>query len=120
MRNWIRQMEVHTHGRENVDAILIANKSDLSSHEVETAEGAALAKEFNMPFFETSAHTGHNVQEAFMHITKAIKDRTAAKEELLQKEPEGRIPEAMRNSVVIRATDGKKTGSNEGGKKKCC
>jgi GTPase SAR1 family protein len=37
----------------------------------------ALAKEFNMSFFETSARSGHNVNESFFHIAKLIKDKMA-------------------------------------------
>jgi Ras family len=35
----------------------------------------ALAKEFGMAFFETSARSGHNVNETFFHISKSIKDK---------------------------------------------
>ena len=35
----------------------------------------ALAKEFGMAFFETSARTGHNVNETFYNISKLIKDK---------------------------------------------
>jgi hypothetical protein len=35
----------------------------------------ALAKEFGMAFFETSARSGHNVNETFFHISKLIKDK---------------------------------------------
>jgi hypothetical protein len=37
-----------------------------------------------MTFFETSAHSGHNVQEVFIHLTKKIKDKLAAKEVNIQ------------------------------------
>ena len=30
-----------------------------------------------MAFFETSAKTGHNVQDTFIHISKSIKDKQA-------------------------------------------
>jgi hypothetical protein len=33
-----------------------------------------------MTFFETSAHSGLNVQEVFLHLAKKIKDKLAAKE----------------------------------------
>jgi len=35
---------------------------------VTTDEGKAYAEENKMPFFETSALTGHNVQAAFEHL----------------------------------------------------
>ena len=81
VRNWVRQVEAHTNGRENVEAVLIGNKSDLTDRKViETEQGQALAKEFGMDFFETSARTGQNVQETFITITKKIKDKLASKE----------------------------------------
>src|SRR5688500_2716362 len=76
VRNWIRQIEMHANT--NVEKILIGNKADLTDKKViETEQGMALAKEFNMGFFETSARTGHNVQESFYHISKSIKDKLA-------------------------------------------
>ena len=38
-------------------------------------EGEALAREFKMTFFETSAMTDINVDEAFMTIAKQVKNR---------------------------------------------
>ena len=37
--------------------------------------GEALAREFNMQFYETSARTGNNVQETFFSISTSIKDK---------------------------------------------
>jgi len=64
VRNWVRQIEVHANS--NVEKILIGNKADLTDRKVITTEaGMSLAKEFGMQFFETSARTGLNVNEAF-------------------------------------------------------
>ena len=74
VRNWVRQIEVHASS--NVEKILIGNKADLTDKKViDTEQGMALAKEFGMAFFETSARTGHNVNETFFHISKLIKDK---------------------------------------------
>ncbi|MES1919394.1 hypothetical protein MHBO_001233 [Bonamia ostreae] len=42
---------------------------------VSVEEGKKLAKEFNIPFFETSAKNDHNVNEAIQTIVMRIKDK---------------------------------------------
>jgi len=74
IRNWIRNIEQHA--ADNVDKILIGNKCDIMSEKViETSRGKALAEEYGIPFFETSAKNNLNVQEAFYCIGKNIKTR---------------------------------------------
>jgi Ras-related protein Rab-8A len=62
MRHWVRQFESHTSGRTDIEKVLVGNKADLKNEKlIEAEQGAALAQEFGMKFFETSAKTGQNV-----------------------------------------------------------
>jgi GTPase SAR1 family protein len=65
VRAWLT--EAGTATADTTAALLIGNKSDLSSskRQVSTTEGSTLAKELRMEFTETSAKTGTGVSEAF-------------------------------------------------------
>ena len=64
------------HADGNVNKILIGNKADLKeARVVSTEEGEALAKEFNIKFFETSARQDMNVDTSFEKIATDVKDR---------------------------------------------
>jgi len=74
IRNWIRNIEQHA--ADNVDKILVGNKCDMISEKlVETSRGQALADEYGIKFFETSAKSNINVVEAFTSIAADIKKR---------------------------------------------
>ncbi|KAH7297212.1 hypothetical protein KP509_26G059100 [Ceratopteris richardii] len=75
VRNWIKNIEQHA--AENVNRVLIGNKADMdpSKRAVTTAEGQALADEFGLKFFETSAKTNLNVENAFYTIARDIRKR---------------------------------------------
>ncbi|KAK4798314.1 hypothetical protein SAY86_030640 [Trapa natans] len=75
IRNWIRNIEQHA--SDNVNKILVGNKADMdeSKRAVPTAKGQALADEYGIKFFETSAKTNMNVEEVFFSIARDIKQR---------------------------------------------
>nr|GMC92788.1 ras-related protein RABE1c-like [Ipomoea batatas] len=75
IRNWIRNIEQHA--SDNVNKILVANKADMdeSKRTVPTSKGQALADEYGIKFFETSAKTNMNVEEVFFSIARDIKQR---------------------------------------------
>jgi len=102
IRNWIRNIEQHA--ADNVDKILVGNKCDMVSDKVvETSRGKALAEEYGIEFFETSAKTNVNVVEGFTCIAKSIKKRLM--------DTSG--PEPPRNDKVV-------IKSNDTPKKSCC
>ncbi|XP_054786312.1 uncharacterized protein LOC129292723 isoform X2 [Prosopis cineraria] len=77
VRNWIRNIEQHA--SDNVNKILVGNKADMdeSKRVVPTFKGQALADEYGIKFFETSAKTNMNVEEVFFSIARDIKQRLA-------------------------------------------
>ncbi|XP_065623942.1 ras-related protein RABE1c isoform X2 [Quercus suber] len=77
IKNWIRNIEQHA--SDNVNKILVGNKADMdeSKRAVPTSKGQALADEYGIKFFETSAKTNLNVEEVFFSIARDIKRRLA-------------------------------------------
>jgi Ras-related protein Rab-8A len=75
IRNWIRNIEQHA--SDNVNKILVGNKADMdeSKRAVPTSKGQALADEYGIKFFETSAKTNFNVEQVFFSIARDIKQR---------------------------------------------
>jgi len=84
VRHWLKNIE--NNASEDIAIILIGNKTDKESQRVISYdEGSAMAKEISCPFFETSALTGSNIEEAFKCISKHCKDRLLSEEEDLVK-----------------------------------
>ena len=69
---WMR--DIKTRAPPDCDIVLCGNKSDLDSDRVvSTEEGKALADEYGVQFFETSALTGRNVEDMFTALATTIK-----------------------------------------------
>ncbi|GMP50236.1 hypothetical protein CsSME_00016936 [Camellia sinensis var. sinensis] len=77
IKNWIKNIEQHA--SDNVNKILVGNKADMdeSKRAVPTSWGQALADEYGIKFFETSAKTNLNVEQVFFSIARDIKQRLA-------------------------------------------
>uniref|UniRef100_A0A8C5QNG8 small monomeric GTPase n=1 Tax=Leptobrachium leishanense TaxID=445787 RepID=A0A8C5QNG8_9ANUR len=69
--------EIHEYAQKDVVIMLLGNKVD-STHErmVKLEDGERLAKEYGVPFMETSAKNGLNVELAFTAIAKELKHRS--------------------------------------------
>lgn len=74
VRTWISEIEKYSQA--GVCKILVGNKSDMEdTRQVTREEGEELAASFQMPFLETSAKQSVNVEEAFVTMTKEIKEK---------------------------------------------
>lgn len=73
VRNWMQN--VQQNGAPDVNKIVVGNKCDqISERVVDTARGQALANEFGLKFFETSA-SNNNVSAAFNALATDVKLR---------------------------------------------
>lgn len=74
IRNWMANIEENA--AETVNKVLVGNKCDLTAkRKIDINQGQSLADEYGIPFFETSAKTNENVEEAFTRITRDIMAR---------------------------------------------
>ncbi|XP_067472594.1 ras-related protein Rab-37-like isoform X3 [Thunnus thynnus] len=74
IRAWLT--EIHEYAQKDVVIMLLGNKSDMAAERVvKTEDGEKLAKEYGVPFMETSAKTGVNVELAFLAIARELKHR---------------------------------------------
>ena len=59
----------HQHASSDVERLLVGNKCDLEKKRaVESERGEELARSHGIPFMETSAKTGHNINEVRGHL----------------------------------------------------
>ncbi|XP_072273605.1 ras-related protein Rab-26 [Pyxicephalus adspersus] len=88
--------EIHEYAHKDVVIMLLGNKVD-STHEraVKMEDGERLAKEYGVPFMETSAKSGLNVELAFMAIAKELKHRSMK----LPNEPKFKLHDYVKKEV---------------------
>jgi len=77
VKTWLHEIE--RYASENVNKLLVGNKSDLTTkRQVETEAAKEFADSASIPFLETSAKNATNVEDAFMTMAGEIKKRMAA------------------------------------------
>jgi len=77
VKQWLG--EIDRYACENVNKLLVGNKVDLvSGRVVDKNVATEFAESMNIPYIETSAKNASGVEEAFMMMARAIKDRLAA------------------------------------------
>ena len=70
----IRDQLIRAKDMDEVPIVLVGNKCDLDEErQVEKSEGENLAKEWNCPFFETSARFRINIEEIFFELVREIR-----------------------------------------------
>jgi len=80
IRNWMSNIEKHA--SEQVIKMILGNKCDMEDKRVIEAErGKALADEYGVEFFETSAKDATNVELAFMTMVQDVKKKIIDKSE---------------------------------------
>ena len=72
VKNWIAQIKESA--SQNVIVYLVGNKIDVKEEDrcVKTEDGKKISEEFNLPFFESSAKLGININEIFEKIVEKI------------------------------------------------
>ena len=74
VRGWINECKNYTNDK--IHLVLVGNKQDLNERrEVSYIEGKALADEYGMVFFESSALTGYNINEIFYDSCRQINEK---------------------------------------------
>uniref|UniRef100_A0A3P8YFN2 small monomeric GTPase n=1 Tax=Esox lucius TaxID=8010 RepID=A0A3P8YFN2_ESOLU len=69
--------EIHEYAQQDAVLMLLGNKADATQERVVKREdGERLAKEFGVPYMETSAKSGLNVELAFTAVAKELKHRS--------------------------------------------
>ncbi|MCO5553727.1 hypothetical protein L7F22_007253 [Adiantum nelumboides] len=86
VKQWLN--EIDRFASENVNKLLVGNKSDLTAKKVvDTQTAKAFADEIGIPFLETSAKNASNVEDAFMTMAAEIKNRMASQPALNTNKP---------------------------------
>ena len=72
VKTWIEDVKAYSNTEINI--VIVGTKCDILDREVTEEEGKKLADELGVKYFETSAKTGYNVNEAYNFLIRDIFD----------------------------------------------
>ncbi len=75
--DWMNHIK--TNADSDVEIVLVGNKIDMTNRAINEEEGKTLAKKYNVPFIETSALTGYNIEKTFATLVQTILDKESKK-----------------------------------------
>ncbi|OQV20512.1 Ras-like protein 1 [Hypsibius exemplaris] len=84
-REEIRRLKDSDH----IPMVLVGNKCDLTSRQVETSQASQVAQSYGIPFIETSAKTRLGVDDAFQTLVREIR-RDLTRQDSHHKKPKKR------------------------------
>ncbi|CAD8198123.1 unnamed protein product [Paramecium pentaurelia] len=73
IEKWMNQIKQHA--SDNIIKVLIGNKTDLPDRCITYEQAMKMAQKYNIPYFETSAKEGTNINDTFQQIAKQIKEQ---------------------------------------------
>jgi Ras-related protein Rab-1A len=68
---------VEKHAGEDIEKVLLGNKTDMKEErKVTQEESQAFAENLKMTYYDTSAKSGENINEAFTKLAKTLKSQS--------------------------------------------
>ncbi|KAH9091272.1 hypothetical protein LEN26_018804 [Aphanomyces euteiches] len=103
VKEWLD--EIDQKASEHVNKLLVGNKSDLIAERVvSTDAGKEFADSRGMDFLETSAKSGHNVNEAFTILAAQVKKRLPDQDAAIPQPPPPAPPTSSQSSSRLKNT----------------
>ena len=91
VKQWLG--EIDRYACENVNKLLVGNKTDLvEGRVVDTNVATEFAESMDIPYIETSAKNATGVEDAFMMMARAIKNRLASSSDAPVQKTETVVP----------------------------
>ena len=77
-RHWMDS--INESAAKSVNVVLVGNKSDKGGRQVSEEEARKVADEYQVPYFETSAKTGENIDTVFETLARLVMERKQTEE----------------------------------------